>query len=295
MWDFLSNILLWSIAREALPLGELLQRRGIRAEANCCRCNSRESAIHTFFKCEFAQEVWKKIPLRYAVHLAADVDFKGALVVFRQATCLPPTGIASPILPWVCWALWSARNMRIFENRSLSPTEVATNALRLAQEWNKAHNLSVRTISNLPMSGTIQNQGGSNEAAPICRSDAAYEKHSKRTGLAWIIMGASGNHLNQGSTSQELVSSPLMAEALAFRAGIISAVNLGFDRLKIFSDNSTLIRAINNDTQVKEIFDIVKDIQQISSVFVEITVSHIPRSSIVDVDLLAKCVLSSSA
>ncbi|CAG7905389.1 unnamed protein product [Brassica rapa] len=61
--------------------------------------------MHLFFLCPFAKEVWNIMPLKSPVHLAEDTDFKLALVRFRQAVCLPPTGVRVPILPWVCWFL----------------------------------------------------------------------------------------------------------------------------------------------------------------------------------------------
>ena len=56
------------------------------------------------------------------------------------------------------------------------------------------------------------------------------------------------------------VTSPLIAEALALRSALTAALNLDLTRIKMFSGNSTLIRAINNDVQIKEISGIVKDI-----------------------------------
>ena len=126
------------------------------------------------------------------------------------------------------------------------------------------------------------------ESLPICKSDAAFHQQSNRAGLAWIIRDASGDPLQQGSMTQDLVNSPLVAEALALRAGLISAVTLELPKLKMLSDNATLIRAINNDAQIKEIYGIVSDIQKIASVFVEITFNHIPRSFNGEADYLAK-------
>lgn len=232
--------------------------------------------------------------MKRVVHLATDIDFTNAIVAFRQAVCLPPTGITTTILPWVCWALWSARNMRIFENHTLTAIEVATKALKLAREWINAQNQILKGNGPVPQPKQAKRQQMITGTTATCRSDAAYDKRSRRAGLAWIFKEPSGTHLNQGATTHDLVSFPLMAEALALRNGLLSAVNLELDKLQIFSDNSTLIRVINNDTHVKEIFGILKDIQQISSVFVEITFSHTPRSSNVEVDRLAKHVLSSS-
>ncbi|CAN7071526.1 unnamed protein product [Brassica oleracea var. botrytis] len=51
--------------------------------------------------------------------------------------------------------------------------------------------------------------------------------------------------------------------ALALRSGVIAAVELEINGIKIFSDNTTLIRAIKFDTQAKELFGISSDIQKI--------------------------------
>lgn len=65
--------------------------------------------------------------------------------------------------------------------------------------------------------------------------------------------------------------SPLLAEAIALRSGILAAIDLEITSIRIFSDCQTLIRAIENKQPVKEIFGIVFDIRQISSVFVSIS------------------------
>lgn len=73
-------------------------------------------------------------PLRNAVHIAADASFKDAIVKFKSATCPPPTGYALNLLPWICWAIWIARNSLIFEDRVFSPEETYLKGLRLAKD-----------------------------------------------------------------------------------------------------------------------------------------------------------------
>lgn len=101
--------------------------------------------------------------------------------------------------------------------------------------------------------------------------------------------------IKQGSLTEDNVSSPIVAEALALRLGIIDAVKLEINRIKIFSDNLTLIRVINFETQAKELFGIIRDIHRISSVFIEISFHHISRNLICDVDQIAKQTLLSFA
>ncbi|KAJ4911041.1 Uncharacterized protein Rs2_05662 [Raphanus sativus] len=166
--------------------------------------------------------------------------------------------------------------------------EVATRGFRLAREWNFAQEKKGKSTVILPaISRSMMDQL---EATPFktCKSDAAFDNTSKRVGLAWIFTDSTGTKIGQGSTAQDSIGSPLIAEALALRSAILSAVDREITHLKLFSDNKTLIRTISNDTQVSEIFGIVKDIQQMTSAFVAITFSHISRLHNCDADFLAK-------
>lgn len=235
------------------------------------------------------------VPLKQVVHLATEGSFKEAMVAFRQAICLPPLGVSYNIFPWICWAIWTVRNLAIFEHRYLTPMEIATNGIRLALEWVSAQNKSVTTGRSIPASRRKQHEPSRDPAVITCKSDAAFDKNSNQAGLAWILTASNGSRLNQGSMVQDSVNSPLVAEALALRSGILSAVNLEISKLHMLSDNETLIRAITNDKQISEIFGIVQDIQMIATVFVEITFNHISRLRNVDADLLAKQTLSISS
>ena len=87
---------------------------------------------------------------------------------------------------------------------------------------------------------------------------------------------------------------PLMAEALALRSGLLAAASLEITSIRVYSDCQTLIRAIQNKLQIKEIFGIVSDIMQISSAFESISFSFVPRSENQNADCLAKRALISS-
>lgn len=179
------RIFMWSAIQRALPLGEQLQQRGIRADALCHKCKGVESAMHTFFRCPFSQEVWNLIPLKHVVHLATGSSFRDAIVAFRQAVCLPPTGVSNNILPWICWAIWTARNLAIFENRTLSAMEVATKGIRLAREWNMAQDKKKATKNTPPRLHRPPRASVSPAVLTIGKSDAAFDNRSHRAGLAW--------------------------------------------------------------------------------------------------------------
>lgn len=282
------KVFTWSIIQGALPLGENLQNRGIQAQAMCIRCKEVESAKHIFFDCPFAKEVWRRIPLHEVVHIATTGNFKEAMIAFRKCICLPPSGITGAILPWICWSLWIARNTLIFEDRHISHEEVATKGIRLAREWCAAQ--KPKEKGSKPSPGSVPHKANqhADPQIPICRSDAAWDKSTKKAGLAWIITKDQTNTKKQGAITQEFVASPLVAEALALHLGIITAVNLDLPKIKMLSDNQTLIRAIKNDIQIKEIYGIIKDIQQIASAFVDISFCFISRLENTHADHLAK-------
>ncbi|CAG7900693.1 unnamed protein product, partial [Brassica rapa] len=139
-------------------------------------------------------------------------------------------------------------------------------------------------------SGVYSTKSGYNTASKkgtICKTDAAWSKDTNKAGLGWIITGLPNQQIHKGAAPQDLVSTPLVAEALALRLGITAAVSLNLTKIRMLSDNQTLIRAINNDIQIKEIFGVVKDIQRIASVLVDISFSSISRDHNEEADRLA--------
>ncbi|KAF2565810.1 hypothetical protein F2Q68_00026610 [Brassica cretica] len=114
--------------------------------------------------------------------------------------------------------------------------------------------------------------------------------------LAWIFTGEIDEDRRRDRHSFEVhvvVNSPLIVivEALAVRLEITMVASLEISHLRICSDSSTLIIAINKEAQNKEIIDIVSDIQQISYVFQTVCFNFIYRAMNMQVDFLAKTTL----
>lgn len=194
---------LWYVAQNALPLGINLQRRGVSIDANCPRCKQPETAIHTFFPFPFAKKVWDNIPRLETVHIVVgETDFKDVIRRFRKTACLPPTGVTTQILPWICWMIWKARNLLVFKAKDSTAEETANKGLMLAREWIQAQN----QINNNHIPYTWQ---------VLCKTDAEWNKEHQTTGLAWTFTGLPCTESLQGSWIQDFVSSPIIGEALA--------------------------------------------------------------------------------
>ncbi|KAL0737530.1 hypothetical protein Bca4012_013740 [Brassica carinata] len=44
---------------------------------------------------------------------------------------------------WICWFLWTTRNLLVFENRRVSATVIVSNALSSAREWLSAQHTAL--------------------------------------------------------------------------------------------------------------------------------------------------------
>lgn len=204
--------------------------------------------MHIFFDCPYARRVWELVPLRHEIPTTVEDTMTSMIVKFRDATCLLPTGVLNTILPWVLWSLWLARNKLHFEGKTTRPTKpTAALSTRIGRRSAPGRHIDASMIT--------------------CTTDASWNATSRTAGLAWILWGHNGEKTNQESEIQQYVSSPLMVEALAIRSAIAMAAALEIPNLQICSDSQTLIRAINNKMQDKEIYGILNDIHQISSVF----------------------------
>lgn len=285
------RVFLWSIIQGALPVGVELQRRGMLAAAPCPRCNEPETSMHIFFHCPYAKEVWNLLPLQSSVHIADDLDFKAVLSQFRRAVCLPPTGIRAPIIPWVCWGLWTARNRFIFEKKTIQPLETVSRVLSSALEWDQSQAPPPLKTTAAAQRSISQRPPLAPSPMPRCFVDAAWDASSNTSGVAWKITSTEAHQNLSGSEIFENIDSPLVAEALALYHGIRKALDLGLPSISFFSDCKTLTRAIITKSQIKEIYGILMDIDSLSSHFVSISFHHIPRSQNRDADLLAKMAL----
>lgn len=97
--------------------------------------------------------------------------------------------------------------------------------------------------------------------------------------------------MGRGSEVQEFASSPLMEEALECPSMLQQALSSNIESLRVFSDNQTLVRAINSNLMDKEIVGVVFDIKSLSDLFVSISFSYVSRSDNLDADRLEKKVM----
>lgn len=290
------RVFLWKIVKGALPLGENLEKRGLRSNTNCIHCGLRETATHLFLHCSYAKSVWESVPLINPEAIFSAPHFEKALKDSKSLINLPPSGVAIPLFPWICWTIWLSRNQLIFENRKFTAKEACLKAIKLAREWQEAQVQELGPSSEtsnshgIPPPPTLQRKDG------LCvYTDAAWKEGSNKAGLGWIFTDPTGNNQMSGSKLELFVSSPLMAEGLAIREALFQARSRNISTLIVRSDAQTLVRAINDRKPLKELFGIISDILSLSLEFSVISFVFIPRSNNNAADALAKGALLMSS
>lgn len=173
------KLLIWKIKHGALPVGEVLMARHIIPSSKCIRCDCSESIIHLFFQCHFARKVWDLVPVSGGFRCDQVETFDEGWKKALQSPVMPPIGLIDcSIAPWIISAIWTARNLLIFQKREFSAQETIVKAICDAKELKEAQS----TLSTPSCKMPYQPSKGDSEFT--CRSDAALEKELSSGGLA---------------------------------------------------------------------------------------------------------------
>ncbi|XP_048602056.1 uncharacterized protein LOC125580850 [Brassica napus] len=120
---------------------------------------------------------------------------------------------------------------------------------------------------------------------------SAWNHTTFKAGCGWIFITQQDEHLHQGTATFDYTSSALVAEALAIRSALLSALEAGFTRICIKTDCQALVAIINSKNHPKDLYGISRDIEHLSLSFDCIVFSYVPRNSNSLADSLAKSAL----
>lgn len=119
-------VFMWKLLNNYLPFPDALQRLGFQLPTKCQFCLGGESQDHVMSECTLATEVWNFFSKALSVPTMGPTGILGRL---QQWWLLQPPGTARGmvcrVLPsLICWGLWKARNMAMYEGAVASPAQV---------------------------------------------------------------------------------------------------------------------------------------------------------------------------
>ncbi|XP_048611934.1 uncharacterized protein LOC125586157 [Brassica napus] len=285
---------LWKIGSNALPSGENLPKIGMLQNTTCSHCGESESMDHILFHCQYTSEVWSYGPWNQPIDTTATTLFFEKLENSWNLAPLPPYGFTGNALPWICWAIWTFRNQRIFENRTQTPKETTLKAIQALKEWEIAQPPRLKS----PKSATIhqhQDPPALDPSEIFCNIDASWNHTSKEARLALIFTNGSATEVSRRSIKQTAVSSPCMGEALAIREALLQAATNHYSNIYIRTDSQVLSQAINSRRKTTDLYGVLSDIDEFafssSFPFMHCRFTYISRAKNGPADGLAKACL----
>ncbi|RIA04858.1 hypothetical protein BRARA_K00856 [Brassica rapa] len=283
------KIFLWRLCRGALPLGANLRSRGINTPGLCPHCNEDETALHLFFLCPFATQVWERAPYVTHPNFSDAETLHDAFLIMSTLVSLPPIGVSTCLTSWLLWNLWTARNLLVFENRQNPAATVVSKACSSGREWLQAQ---VPTPTQLRPALLEFEIPPTRMDVTLCNSDAAWSSANHRAGLGWCFTDLQATVIQEQSRALAHISSPLVAEALAMREAMLEAKRRPLTKVWFRTDSRELARAIYSKSYPVELFGVLMDIEILSSSFIFCFISFVGREHNAAADSLAKAALS---
>jgi hypothetical protein len=120
---------MWLLLQNRWWTADRLLKRGWPHQDKCNLCDQTlKSAFHLVFACPFAKEVWNEFSQNEPViaEQAGSADSTKKWWQEIQTRCTGPRKKESiSTTAYIVWNLWNERNRRTFQDKMLSPKEVA--------------------------------------------------------------------------------------------------------------------------------------------------------------------------
>lgn len=272
-------------------MGSALETRGLAISPICKRCGERETELHVLFHCPFAVKVWDLVPCLLKPVAQSTNSVADLLLQCQKMISLPPVGLGNTqIYPWILWTLWINRNQLLFEKKLFSEESTVLKAIRDAKAWKAAQIIiSKPSIPQYVVGSSLS--PAVNSFTWSVFSDAAWDQATGNCGLGWQLRDSENAVAESSSTHRRFVSSALVAEALAVKAAVTTAVQFHVSSLTVNSDSKNLILLLKTQGQDVALRGVLHDIHVLSQSFTSISFNFIPRLANSQADTLAKTAL----
>ncbi|XP_021750207.1 uncharacterized protein LOC110715895 [Chenopodium quinoa] len=245
----------WKLLHNALPLSGTLQLRGIPIDPTCVFCyQERETTDHLFRDCSITSHLWASAPIAFSSPLLHEKPFTDWFVdtISELRSFQNWDGLVSFVS--FCWAVWIARNHKIFRQAVLSPGVI----FHLMQDWISRSVLAqgfrslVRSLRNSSLTSSVASnscyiQGDFSSTFDVCLLfDGAWNAQNLSAGAGWIFREVFSDSALGGGSRACHSSSALQSELQACLWALRAAGRRGFRRLLIYFDCSNLFSLLRD-------------------------------------------------
>ncbi|KAH9791666.1 reverse transcriptase-like protein [Citrus sinensis] len=236
---------MWRAARNLLPTAQNLWKKKILSSPWCQRCRrTRESTYHALVSCKVSQKVWKG----------------GDMFGFLQEMAGKRSKSDMELIVATCWAIWSERNLFIFENKKEDSQLSAAKADAVVYSYKKIQLPQLQTSIEKKSNATSNWQS----PPPGCfkvNVDASVVVEQRRVGLGAVIRDARGKVIAAATKPSCFQQEVAYAEAEAARFGVAIAEKVGCWPLIIETDSQEVVDLVLNKKSTRtELYLVISDL-----------------------------------
>ncbi|KAK9266575.1 hypothetical protein L1049_021625 [Liquidambar formosana] len=273
----------WKALHDILPVKLNLQKKKVNVDERCVLCGvSDESAIHVLKECDFAEQVWMGSQLS----LSSQHSLASNFWVWMEEICGKVDDADLGLFITLAWAIWIARNEKIFNGIQRSSTEVIRWASLFLGEFRAARYIS-EARSREPRRPGIWR--------PPIRNiyklnvDGALSLDKSITGIGVVARDHEGEVVAAMGQNFQGNLEPKHVEALAFQCALHFARDIGLRKIIVEGDNLEVVQGILNVVEdCSSLGLIFEDIREDSGHFSSISFKHIYREGNAVAHCLAK-------
>ncbi|KAK6117351.1 hypothetical protein DH2020_048942 [Rehmannia glutinosa] len=230
------KIFAWRAFNYIIPCAVQLQNHKLQVSNWCQRCGMGPETIeHALRDCIVASEVW----MGSALGIWFSSQRRGPFQDFCMEACLSLKLDNLEIFVMIIWAIWFARNKKVFSNHALKTKEV----LDVAGRTMSSYQACWRGTEIIPTKHPVDRSKRWIPPKPgelKMNVDASFRADSNQVGIGCIVRDSTGCVIACCSNIVCGCSDPLTAEALAMREGLDFVNQLGLQIQEIETDSSSI-------------------------------------------------------
>ncbi|KAG7589319.1 Reverse transcriptase domain [Arabidopsis suecica] len=201
------KVFLWKLLSGALPVGDLLSRRGMRLDGRCQVCGlDGESICHVLFSCSLPRQVWALSSFP-APSGGFEISSVFALIhhflINRDNLCWPKEIRKS--FPWILWRIWKNRCCFLFQGKTFSPLDTVEKIKEDVNGWFAAQvvDQELSQVSDPILSPSVSEVSETcvvpwsppPEGWLKCNVGSSWSRRNLLAGGAWVVRDVTGEVL----------------------------------------------------------------------------------------------------
>lgn len=187
---------LWKALSEALPVADLIIKRGMKIDDTCQLCGmERETILHTLFLCDPARQPWALSGISFPASAFTEgplfANFSYLMNLKGSSSGLEEDKRA---WPWVIWCIWKSINDLTFKGRRWDPEEIIVKAKEESNEWFLAQQVEdeVKIEDDRIATCTKKRWTPPKEGWLMCNVGFDWDQKKNLLGVAWIVRNHRG-------------------------------------------------------------------------------------------------------